>query len=189
MSLNPDSLFLAVDVLTEPRRHVPSLPIQFLSQFLPCERLPRVTLNLTAVTCHVGNRYRLTARSCDRSSGRTQYFSGGGMASKGELPHRTHAQSSSREPQCTIESVPNSQVFRTFCGKHRQQSLDTFDRPANQLLAVFLGQREICRIRLHDSIITGEGIATGDSNQRGHKRSYLKAGVAEFTVTENRVPG
>ena len=125
------------------------LPVLFMSQFFAGEGLARVTRYLSAVACHVSNRRGLPARSCDSRRGCSRCVAGRSVATKGKLPHRTNTQVPGRELPCTIESLAKSGIFGTVSGEHRQQSLDACDCPEDQLLAVFLGQGQIGRVRFH----------------------------------------
>ncbi len=56
---------------------------------------------------------------------------------------------------CSIESRGETRVRWSVSFEQGQQALDAHGRPANQSPAVFLRQRQICHVRLHAAIVTG----------------------------------
>src|SRR5665647_156922 len=166
---------VTVDVIAEPSWHVCALPFEFLSQRLAGEGLARVAHYLSAVACHVSDCHGLAAGSCDGGGGRGRRFASRSVTPERELPHRTNAQSPCCELPCAIEGVAESRVFGAVSFEHGQQSLDACDRPADQLLAVFLRQGQISHVRFHAAIVAGGHPITIVSGQRRRARATRRS--------------
>ena len=129
---------VAVDVLAETSRQVCPLPLQFLSQCLASEGFARVARYLAAVACHVSDRDGLTEGSCHSGCGDGCRLASRGVATEGELSHRTDAQMPGCKLSCSIKSRGEARVRWSVSFEQGQQALDAYGRPANQFSAVFL---------------------------------------------------
>ena len=119
-----------------------------------CEGFARVARYLAAVTCHMSDRDGLTEGSGHCGCGDGCRLASRGVATEGELSHRTDAQMPGCKLSCSIKSRGETRVRWSVSFEQGQQALDAHGRPANQFPAVFLRQGQIGHVPLYAAIVT-----------------------------------